>query len=102
VTTNDQDGTSEHGPLASKRWGAAHGLIGTLAPRGTPLKPQRIVALLMIMTVGLPGYAALEYRIWKVLQAQQGTFPNQKGHPIQNLTARWIFQRKELLHIFQI
>ena len=54
-------------------------------------KPQRIMALLMVMTVCLLVYAALEYRIRNVLKAQQATFPNQKGQPIQHPTARWVF-----------
>jgi transposase len=62
-------------------------------------KPQRIMALLMIMTVCLLVYAALEYRIRKVLQARQATFPNQKGQPIQNPTARWVFQYFVGIHL---
>lgn len=54
-------------------------------------KPQRIEALLMIMTLCLMVYCALEYRIRKVLDDNHQTFPNQAGKPISNPTARWVF-----------
>jgi transposase len=50
------------------------------------------MALLMVMTVCLLVYAALEYRIRKALQDHDATFPNQKGQPVQYPTARWVFQ----------
>lgn len=62
-------------------------------------KPQRIMALLMVMTVCLLVYAALEYRIRTALNAQQATFPDQKGRPIQNPTARWVFQYFVGIHL---
>jgi len=43
-------------------------------------KPQRIMALLMVKTVCLLVYAALEYRMRMALKAHQATFPNQKGN----------------------
>jgi transposase len=54
-------------------------------------KPERIMALLMVMTVCLLVYAALEYRIRQALRDQGATFPNQKGQPVQNPTAHWVF-----------
>ena len=60
------------------------------------------MALLMIMTVCLLVYAALEYRIQKALRAHQATFPNQKGQPIQNPTARWVFQYFVGIHLLCI
>jgi transposase len=45
-------------------------------------KPERIMALLMVMTVCLLGYAALEYRIRQVLKAHKAIFPDQKGKRI--------------------
>jgi transposase len=60
-------------------------------------KPERIMALLMVMTVCLLVYAALEYRIRQALKAHEATFPNQKGKPIPNPTARWVFQYSLLL-----
>jgi transposase len=54
-------------------------------------KPERLMALLMIMTVCWLVYAALEYRIRTALRDHGATLPDQKGHPVQNPTARWIF-----------
>jgi transposase len=62
-------------------------------------KPQRIMALLMVMTVCLLVYAALEYRIRTALKARQATFPDQKGQPSQNPTARWVFQYFVGIHL---
>ena len=39
-------------------------------------KPERIMALLMVMTVCLLVYAALEYRIRNALKDHGATFPN--------------------------
>ena len=49
------------------------------------------MALLMIMTGCLLGYAALEYRIRPALKAHGATFLDQKGKPTQTPTARWVF-----------
>jgi len=65
-------------------------------------KPERIMALLMVMTVCLLVYAALEYRIRKGLADAQATFPNQKGQPVQNPTARWVFQYFGGIHLLRI
>ena len=51
-------------------------------------KPECIMALLMVLTVCLLVYAALEYRIRQALQANNATFPNQKGQRVQHPTAR--------------
>ena len=65
-------------------------------------KPERIMALLMVMTVCLLVYAALEYRIRKALKDHDATFPNQKGQPVQNPTARWVFQYFVGIHVLRI
>jgi transposase len=65
-------------------------------------KPERIMALLMVMTVCLLVYAALEYRIRKALKDHDATFPNQKGQPVQNPTARWVFQYFVGIHLLRI
>ena len=57
-------------------------------------KPERIMALLMLMTVCLLVYAALEYRIRTALKAHGATFPDQKGNPTQTPTARCVFRAK--------
>jgi transposase len=53
-------------------------------------KPQRIMALLMVMTICLLVYAALEYRMRTALKEHEATFPDQKGKRIQSPTARWV------------
>jgi transposase len=65
-------------------------------------KPERIMALLMVMTVCLLVYAALEYRIRHTLTAQNATFPDQKGKPTQNPTARWVFHYFVGIHLLSI
>jgi transposase len=62
-------------------------------------KPERIMALLMVMTVCLLVYAALEYRIRQALQTHNATFPNQKGQRVQNPTARWVFHYFVGIHL---
>jgi transposase len=64
--------------------------------------PERIMALLMVMTVCLLVYAALESRIRKALQDHGATFPNHKGQPVQNPTARWVFQYCVGMHMLLI
>ena len=65
-------------------------------------KPERIMALLMIMTLSLLIYATLEYRIRKALVEENQTFPNQKKQSIQNPTARWVFQYFKGIHELKI
>lgn len=55
-------------------------------------KPERVEALLFIMTTCLTVYAAIEYRIRQELAQKDLTFPNQLGKKIKNPTARWVFQ----------
>jgi transposase len=62
-------------------------------------KPERLMAFLMVMTVCWLVYAALEYRIRQALKADAAMFPNQTGHPIQNPTARWVFQYFGGIHL---
>ncbi len=64
--------------------------------------PKRIMALLMVMTVCLLVYAALEYRIRQGLETQKKTFPNQKGKAVNNPTAKWVFQCFEGIHLLRI
>ena len=51
-------------------------------------KPKRIEALLMIMTLSLLIYAALEYEIRKELKAQKCYFTDMRNKDCQNPTAR--------------
>lgn len=54
-------------------------------------KPERIEALLMVMTCSLMVYAAIEHRIRTGLKANNATFPDMKKKPSQHPTARWVF-----------
>lgn len=65
-------------------------------------KPERIMALLMVMTVCLLVYAALEYRIRHALKDKGATFPDQKGKRIQTPTARWVFHYFVGIHVLFI
>jgi transposase len=65
-------------------------------------KPERIMALLMVMTICLLVYAALEYRIRQALKVHQATFPDQKGKPVQNPTTRWVFQYFVGIHLLSV
>ncbi len=64
--------------------------------------PKRLMALMMVMTLCLLVYAALEHRIREALKTHQQTFPNQKGQPIRNPTARWVFQFFSGIHVLVI
>lgn len=55
-------------------------------------KPERVMALLMVMTVCLLVYAALDYRIQAVLKHNCVSVPDQKRKPTSRPTARWVFQ----------
>ena len=63
---------------------------------------QRIMALAMIMTLSLLVYSALKHRIRESLKAHQPTFPDQKGHPTDHPTARWVFQFFTGIHLLVI
>jgi len=54
-------------------------------------KPERIEALLMIMTCCLMIYAALEHKIRRELKSKDLYFPDMKKKPSQRPTARWVF-----------
>jgi transposase len=62
-------------------------------------KERRIMASLMIMTLCLLVYSALEWRIREGLQARDLAFPDQKGNPTQRPTARWVFERFLGIHV---
>ena len=54
-------------------------------------KPERIEALLMVMTCSLMVYAALEHLIRTRLRETEMFFPDMKNKPTQNPTAKWVF-----------
>ena len=51
-------------------------------------QPERITALVLVMTRCLLGYAAVEYHIRKALKDQETTFPHQQGNRMPPPTAR--------------
>lgn len=63
-------------------------------------KPERIEALLFIMTLCLTVYAAIEHRVRQQLQENDLTFPNQLGKKVKNPTTRWIFQTFSNINLF--
>ena len=62
-------------------------------------KPERLMALLMIMTMCLLVYAALEYRMHTALKDHGAPFPDQQGNPTQTPTARWVFHYVVGMHL---
>jgi transposase len=65
-------------------------------------KPARIMALLMVMTVCLLVYTAIEYCIRTALKDHDATFPDQKGKPSQTPPARWVFQYFVGIHLLRM
>jgi transposase len=62
-------------------------------------KPERVEALLFIMTLCLTVYAALEHRLRQQLQEQEESLPNQLGKPTQKPTMRWVFALFNGIHV---
>ncbi len=65
-------------------------------------KPERIEALLFIMTLCLMVYASLEYKIRTSLKDKDEFFIDQKGKLTQTPTTRWVFQTFIDIHILSI
>jgi transposase len=55
-------------------------------------KPERITALMMVMTLCLMVYGFAEYTLRKSLLAAQDTLPNQMNKPTQRPTMKWIYR----------
>ena len=65
-------------------------------------KPERIIALSLVMMLYLLVYRLAEYRLRARLVATEQTIPDQVHKPTARLTMRWVFQcfeGIELLHI---
>lgn len=62
-------------------------------------KPERVEALLFIMTLCLSVYAGIEYQIRQELIKQQETLPNQLKKQVQNPTTRWVFAMMAGIHV---
>jgi transposase len=60
-------------------------------------KPERIEALMMVMTLCLMIYNLGQHQVREQLKAEKETLPNQKGKPIDNPTLRWIFQMMQTI-----
>lgn len=65
-------------------------------------KPERIEALLMVMTCSLMIYAALEHRIRQGLKVHNVSIPDMKRKPTQSPTARWVFLCFSGLHELRV
>lgn len=65
-------------------------------------KPERIIALLMIMGLSLLIYSLAERKLRQVLKEMKATVPDQRRKPTENPTIRWFFQLFEGLDILLI
>jgi transposase len=65
-------------------------------------KPERIMALVMIMVLSLLIYALAERELRQALEATQQTVPDQKGKPTATPTMRWVFQVFEGIDVLSI
>lgn len=64
--------------------------------------PQRVEALVFIMTLCLMVYAAIQHQVREALIEQQATLPNQIGQEVQNPTARWLFALLAGIHLLYL
>lgn len=62
-------------------------------------KPERIAALMMVMTLCLMVYAFAQYEFRKALQAANDTIPNQLKKATDKSTMKWVYR---LLHGVQV
>ncbi len=65
-------------------------------------KPERIMALLMIMGLALLIYSLAERKLRQALNQMKATVPDQRRKPTQRPTIRWIFQLFEGLDILLV
>lgn len=64
--------------------------------------PQRIAALMMVMTLCLLVYNIAQYKLRSRLKEADESLPNQLNKQVQNPTLRWIFQIMEGLGMVRI
>ena len=62
-------------------------------------KPERIEALMMIMTLCLMIYNLGQHQVREQLKIENETLPNQNGLAIKNPTLRWIFQMMQSITV---
>jgi len=65
-------------------------------------KPERLMALLMIMGLSLLIYSLAERKLRQALKDLSATVPDQRRKPTQRPTIRWIFQLFEGLDILLV
>lgn len=65
-------------------------------------KPERLMALLMIMGLALLIYSLAERKLRQALKEMNATVPDQRRKPTQRPTIRWIFQLFEGLDILLV
>jgi transposase len=65
-------------------------------------KPERLMALLMIMGLSLLIFSLAERKLRKALKEMNATVPDQRRKPTQRPTIRWIFQIFEGLDILLV
>jgi transposase len=65
-------------------------------------KPERIMALIMIMGLALLIYALAERQLRLALETNNEKIPDQKGKPTSTPTIRWVFQTFEGIDILSI
>ena len=65
-------------------------------------KPERIEALMMIMTLTLLVYNIGQYELRETLKKNADSIPNQVGKQIQSPTLRWVFQLMQGIHVVDI
>jgi transposase len=63
---------------------------------------ERVMALLMVMSVCLLVYAALEHRIRQTLTEHEASVPDQKGKPTRRPSAKWVFELFMDVHLLTI
>lgn len=62
-------------------------------------KPERLEALIFIMTLCLTVYASLEYKLRKSIEEREEPIPDQLGKDTMKPTARWVFQLFADIHV---
>ena len=65
-------------------------------------KPDRVMALIMIMALALLIYALAERQLRQALAEDNETLPDQKGKPTKTPTIRWVFQVFEGIDVLSI
>jgi transposase len=62
-------------------------------------KPERIDALMMVMTLCLMVYNLAQYELRRVLVEKAEALPNQLGKPTQTPTLKWIFRQLDAITV---